>query len=644
MEPRVVNLLLSETVLPAERNGLEHLLQYPSTAVFPSSTLPAIRPLHEDQSLESRDFSNEIDSLQLREIDWDALESPIYARPGSSRENSGVFGSGIGLGISRGEDAQVNITIAPGTVAVLPPAPQAVKKSVKSAAPIAGVLNSISPEVRNEENFVYQASESRKRRRLDAPSTRILPKPSPSTKTGTKRQRMPPLLPPLLVPLHQPPPEARIIPSINTDGFRERSGELPTPEARRTEREHAFNVQTERADKSGSALGKQTTVERPVVDAVTKPVKNVKGRNKWTEEETAHLLRGVARLGIGSWKKILQDPDYDFNGRTAVDLKDRFRTCCPDEYRKTASNKPPKPHTETKENEDGLLISVSLPTVPEKISGIDRKGPEELAKLGISAPFPKSQRRARRGFTAEEDEALLRGFSKYGAQWTKIRSDPELGLTSRRRTDLRDRFRNRYPEKFVETGHRFHRKLWEEDKDKEIQPPPSSDPNKTAEKQPITSPYHVIPSAAPAVSAKYGATQYSLRLLTSSMADPFFPDYDDLTPDDDDPETITLSRNIFDWADQQSNHNINKTAPPRTDPPSEPSKTLSRLDQFNINPMLALKVPQTSGLQRAVSASSLPNLFPPLPLSGILNGPISLPPPADLVSGHDAEGRIDGLF
>ncbi|KAF2452549.1 hypothetical protein BDY21DRAFT_258490, partial [Lineolata rhizophorae] len=48
-------------------------------------------------------------------------------------------------------------------------------------------------------------------------------------------------------------------------------------------------------------------------------------RNKWTEEETACLLKGVARFGIGSWKKILSHADYSFNGRSAIDLKDRFR-------------------------------------------------------------------------------------------------------------------------------------------------------------------------------------------------------------------------------------------------------------------------------------------------------------------------------
>ncbi|KAF2839132.1 hypothetical protein M501DRAFT_923224, partial [Patellaria atrata CBS 101060] len=50
-----------------------------------------------------------------------------------------------------------------------------------------------------------------------------------------------------------------------------------------------------------------------------------KPRRRWTEQETKDLLHGVAKFGIGSWKKILACEEYNFNGRSAVDLKDRFR-------------------------------------------------------------------------------------------------------------------------------------------------------------------------------------------------------------------------------------------------------------------------------------------------------------------------------
>lgn len=59
------------------------------------------------------------------------------------------------------------------------------------------------------------------------------------------------------------------------------------------------------------------------VHVAEKQPKAAKTRKKWSEEETADLVKGVSKFGIGSWKKILQHPDYNFNSRTAVDLKDR---------------------------------------------------------------------------------------------------------------------------------------------------------------------------------------------------------------------------------------------------------------------------------------------------------------------------------
>jgi telomeric repeat-binding factor 1 len=43
---------------------------------------------------------------------------------------------------------------------------------------------------------------------------------------------------------------------------------------------------------------------------------------RWTDEETENLRQGVDRWGT-KWAKILQS--YDFNERTGVDLKDRWR-------------------------------------------------------------------------------------------------------------------------------------------------------------------------------------------------------------------------------------------------------------------------------------------------------------------------------
>ncbi|KAK9457142.1 hypothetical protein V1511DRAFT_150415 [Dipodascopsis uninucleata] len=143
-------------------------------------------------------------------------------------------------------------------------------------------------------------------------------------------------------------------------------------------------------------------------------------RTKWTDSETNDLLRGCNVYGVGNWKKILQDPQFNFNNRSAVDLKDRFRTYFPDEYRRLYPN------------------------------ATTHGGRRQRAPL--PAPLPKVNRKERRKFTPEEDQRLLEGFLKHGPSWSKIQKDEELNLFERRSTDLRDRFRNAFPEKYAAAG------------------------------------------------------------------------------------------------------------------------------------------------------------------------------------------------
>lgn len=50
---------------------------------------------------------------------------------------------------------------------------------------------------------------------------------------------------------------------------------------------------------------------------------NVCSFQKWTTEEDRKLKAGVRKYGEGKWRMILND--FEFDNRTGVNLKDRWR-------------------------------------------------------------------------------------------------------------------------------------------------------------------------------------------------------------------------------------------------------------------------------------------------------------------------------
>jgi hypothetical protein len=247
---------------------------------------------------------------------------------------------------------------------------------------------------------------------------------------GAKERRR--RLPPTLSGLHQPPPNAGLLPSISVQQPRQpdRNASAIVTEPRDVDPAPDARTTGIAALSSGRSAGS----DRPT--GKSKTGKHTK--NKWSEEETADLLKGVSKFGIGSWTKILRCEEYSFDRRTALDLKDRFRVCCPEHYRKPKAPSQPEP---------GDLVhkrkTLSKPR--------DRKGTSELVQMGIDEPFQKSTRRSRHGYTAEEDDALLRGFRKFGKSWAAIQKDETI-LCDRTSTDLRDRFRLRHPREYASTG------------------------------------------------------------------------------------------------------------------------------------------------------------------------------------------------
>ncbi|KAL0569872.1 hypothetical protein V5O48_012091 [Marasmius crinis-equi] len=150
-----------------------------------------------------------------------------------------------------------------------------------------------------------------------------------------------------------------------------------------------------------------------------------KQRKKWSSEETQMLVDGCNKHGVGNWKTILGDPEFKFDNRSPVDLKDRFRTYFPDAYKQHYPNA--RTH----------LSSKIRSTLPDG-----------------SSLFEKTRSKKRRPFTEEEDRALKAGYEKHGTVWAAIVKDPIFQEQNRRSTDLRDRFRNAYPDLYQAAGYK----------------------------------------------------------------------------------------------------------------------------------------------------------------------------------------------
>ncbi|KAG9187841.1 hypothetical protein G6011_05712 [Alternaria panax] len=342
-----------------------------------------------------------------------------------------------------------------------------------------------------------------------SPSVIKLPRlPQPPKRTAKR-----PRIPPLLQGLHQPPPlppKGRLFPPITGEknAFAgERGYDARFEESRNKDVDEHALLESSALDhgrtvqNSDHPLISQTTAQSMSFSAVDVahetgvPTDNVistqaptqtkrgKKRNKWSEQETKDLLIGVSRYGIGNWKKILQDSDFAFNNRTAVDLKDRFRVCCPGEGLKAR-----QPKTKGKEkvnldeaafdlrneamythqhslpigehNDNNLVLNPSSPTENQQRGATRNKTSAhlDLAELGIREPFSKATRRPRRAFSACDDVNLLKGFEKYGSVWHLMRDDEDLDFGTRHPTDLRDRFRIRYPEKYAKAGYKLKAK------------------------------------------------------------------------------------------------------------------------------------------------------------------------------------------
>ncbi|KAH6697064.1 MYB DNA-binding domain-containing protein [Plectosphaerella plurivora] len=315
-------------------------------------------------------------------------------------------------------------------------------------------------------------SVSKKRHIALASKDDILHLPQPVKKQKPAPQPLLPSMPPIINGLHEPPPNAALFPPISSNEF----DDTEQATARGTVRDYQTSPIEDKPSEAAPAKAQKSTPGKTRKKAM-------KPRRKWSEEETKHLLLGVNRHGVGKWTDILADTDFCFNSRTAGDLKDRFRTCCPNELRKkstdanaaAAYDSLPTPPAEPRARARTGLLSENILIEDDRIhtteqprnthadsdagaktkkSRAHRKKMEDLAELGIHGPFKKSHRRERKPFSEQDDARILEGLAKYGPAWTKIQRDPSLSLTGRQPTDLRDRVRNKYPDVYqqIEKG------------------------------------------------------------------------------------------------------------------------------------------------------------------------------------------------
>ncbi|KAL8703475.1 MAG: hypothetical protein Q9201_003349 [Fulgogasparrea decipioides] len=242
----------------------------------------------------------------------------------------------------------------------------------------------------------------------------------PRPKAKAKDDKLPPFLPiSVLNQLHEPPPSAALFPPI-------------TPSATQVEHDRKISVGSvpdapadgDLEPKDLNELGEESKDRSTASKRLY-----LRKRTKWSDEETCCLVRGVDRFGIGKWTKILNCPDYSFvEGRTPVDLKDRFRTITGN-------------------------VSTQLPlgvSYEEHFGYTDGIRNADSDRTTSNQEPQQSKRKAKHLWSAEEDEGLVKGYQKHGFRWKDIASDPSLALGNRTGPQIRDRFRKRFPELYGE--------------------------------------------------------------------------------------------------------------------------------------------------------------------------------------------------
>ncbi|KAK4495376.1 hypothetical protein PRZ48_013707 [Zasmidium cellare] len=450
---------------------------------------------------------------------------------------------------------------------------------------------------------------SPKRQKASENTTLDLPK-LPVRNPTSKRLR----IPPTLSGLHHPPPDAGLLPSISV----EQPQVIPPRQP-----DHAFDSVVARPAEQREAP-REAEPAKPDEAPAQRPPK-ARQRRKWSDQETHDLLQGVAQFGIGSWTKILNCDDYSFNNRTALDLKDRFRVCCPSSYKKLKSSKSTKGDSTQDKSETPTKAKKS-----NKGPAREELSPSKLKELGFTQPFVNVGRRDRHEYSAAEDEALLRGFKRHGNSWSSIRKDPDLDFTSRRAADLRDRFRTRYPEEYAKSQPKSASSVAKRAIEDSAEKASGSESDVAPEV-----PKALLSSKDDTAATRPAATGKTSRLPLFSLDEVFLGGQFG-NDDEENSEPIVLDRRILDWAGADAGKSSSNDASRNT----------------GIDPLMTLNLPKPhshtvpTGLPSMPSAiqnntNSLPSLASVLPENAYPDQ-IELPSLMQMLGSMESDGRGGG--
>lgn len=168
----------------------------------------------------------------------------------------------------------------------------------------------------------------------------------------------------------------------------------------------------------------------------------------------------------------------------------------------------------------------------------------------------KAKRRKRRKFTEEEDQALFRGYQESGPSWYAIQKDPIFQNSGRTPTDLRDRFRTKFPEDYKNSGlaprpANFPKPLPRTSGDDQVEAGAAKD----APAQEITT---LVPAPWPTrlphnVGPWHGQGESDLTHRTHVLplpriSDDYLPSFGSQREEDELEGPIVLDRSIVDWA------------------------------------------------------------------------------------------------